>query len=320
MPATFERRRRPGGVDQDDPPALELQLGVDRVAGGSRPLGDDQPIGAEEGVDEGGLADVGAADHRDAGRVVVKGRALGALPQQIDQAIEQVPGAEPMGGRDGERLAEAELVELGAEVGISGPVGLVGDDHDRGIAAAQGLCQLGVTGAQPGARVDDHHHRVRLGDREPRLALHVAGQLGLIVEIDPPGVHKLKGDPVPLAGKALAVAGDARLGRRHRLAAANQAVDQGALADVGEADDGDGGQPGTHASPRSRASSTTSATTSASARAGGIDLHRVLGDAQGAVLALDVARIPFPLGGQHLAPILARSARRGERPAAPRRR
>ena len=95
-----------------------------------------------------------------------------------------------------------------------GPVDFVGDDHDRHVAAAQRLRQLGVAGAQPGAGVDDQHHHVGLGDPQPRLALDVAGQLGLVLEVDAAGVEQLEGDPVPLAAQPLAVAGDAGLGVR----------------------------------------------------------------------------------------------------------
>ena len=85
---------------------------------------------------------------------------------------------------------------------VVGPVGFVDDDQDRDVAAAQRLRQLGVAGAQAGAAVDDQQHRVGLGDRQPRLALHVAGQLGLVLEVDAAGVDQLEGDPVPLAWRA----------------------------------------------------------------------------------------------------------------------
>ena len=133
-------------------------------------------------------------------------------------------------------------MELGGDRVVVGAVGLVDRDQDRDRAAAQRPRQLGVAGAQPGAAVDDQHDRVGLGDRQPRLRLHVARQLGLVLEVDAAGVDQLEGDPVPLGGEPLAVAGDPRLGRGHRLAPADQPVDQRALADVGEADDGDGRQ------------------------------------------------------------------------------
>ncbi len=172
------------------------------------------------------------------------------------------------------------------------------------LGAAQGLRQLGVAGAHPGAGVGDEHHDVGLGHPEPRLALDVAGQLVLVGEVDAAGVEQLEGDAVPLAAHPLAVAGDAGLGVGDRLAPAGEAVDQGALADVGEADDGDGRQAA-HARPRSRARATTRATTSSMREAGGVDLDRVLGAPQGAVLAVLVARVALALGLEHRRLVLA---------------
>ena len=164
------------------------------------PVGDDHPLGAEEGVDQRGLAGVGAADHGDPGGVV--GLAgLGAVAEQLDHAVEQVAAAEAVAGGDRHRLAEAELVQLGGHVLVLGPVDFVGDDEDRDIGAAQRLRQLGVAGAHPGAGVDDQHHHVGLGDPQPRLLLDVAGQLVVVVEVDAAGVEQLEGDPVPLAAR-----------------------------------------------------------------------------------------------------------------------
>ncbi len=54
-----------GGVDRQERHAVELEMNIDRIAGRARPLGDDHPLGPRQGVDEGGLAGVGAADHGD---------------------------------------------------------------------------------------------------------------------------------------------------------------------------------------------------------------------------------------------------------------
>ncbi len=140
----------------------------------------------------------------------------GQLAERLDDPVEQVAGAEPVRGRDRDRLAEAELVELGGDVLVARAVDFVDDDEDRDVAAAQRLRQLGVAGPDPGAAVDDEQDRLGLGDPDPGLALHVRGQLALVGEVDPAGVEQVEGDAVPLAGDALAVAGDARLGVRSR--------------------------------------------------------------------------------------------------------
>ena len=215
--------------------------------------------------------------------VLLGGR--GALAEQLDDAVEQVAAAEAVGGRDRLRLAEAELVELGGQVLVLGPVDLVGGDQDRDLGAAQGLRQLGVAGADAGAGVDDEQHDVGLGDPDPRLALDVAGQLVLVGEVDAAGVEQLEGDAVPLAAHPLAVAGDAGLGVGDRLPPAGEPVDQGALADVGEADDGDGRAAGSCEAPLA-GEGDDAGDDLLPREAGGVDLDRVVGGSQGAVLAV----------------------------------
>ena len=58
------------GVDEHEGAVAALEHGVDRVAGRPGDLGDDQALAAEQLVDEARLADVRAAEDRDADRVV----------------------------------------------------------------------------------------------------------------------------------------------------------------------------------------------------------------------------------------------------------
>ena len=64
-----------------------------------------------------GLADVRAPDDRDAERssLLVGASAEPRAGELVDEPVEQVAGAEPVGRGDRQRLAEAERVELGAE-------------------------------------------------------------------------------------------------------------------------------------------------------------------------------------------------------------
>jgi hypothetical protein len=124
---------------------------------------------------------------------------------------------------------------------------------------------LGIALAQAGACVQHKRHRVRVGDRRPRLRLDLARQRVGSLQINAAGVDQLEPHTVPFALERLAIPRHPGLLVHHGLAAAHEAVDEGRLADVGKADDCDPRQPrhnaGAHASPRSRASSTTRATT-----------------------------------------------------------
>ena len=123
----------------------------------------------------------------------------------------------------------------------------------------------------------------------------------------PPVSISSKATPFHSQREPLAVAGDARLGVGDRLAAAGEAVDEGALADVGEADDGDRAAAArlAHARPLSRASPTTRSTTSLSASPVVSSSTASGGRPQRAVLALAVAAVAPALGGEHPPRVLA---------------
>jgi hypothetical protein len=63
-----------GGVDEDERTAPELEADVDRVARGARLVGDDDPLLAEQRVDDARLAHVGPAHDGDADGALVGGR------------------------------------------------------------------------------------------------------------------------------------------------------------------------------------------------------------------------------------------------------
>ncbi len=215
--------------------------------------------------------------------------------RDLRDAVEHVAGAEAVGRRDGEGLAEAEAVELGGHVLVCGPVDLVGDDEHGHVGAAQRRGELGVARPHAGACVDDEHHGVGVGDRLAGLALDRARQRVVGLEVHAPRVDELEAGPVPLGVEGLAVAGHTGLGRDDRLAPSREAVRERALADVGEADDRYLGQARHHASPRSAGEVDDPVHDLADLEAGGVDLDRVGGRPQGPVLALGVARVSASL-------------------------
>ena len=123
----------------------------------------------------------------------------------------------------------------------------------------------------------------------------------------PPVSISSKATPFHSQREPLAVAGDPGLGRGHGLAAADQAVDQGALADVGEADDGDGRQAAHRAGPCSAGEARRpSADDLFQARAPVVSSSTAsVGGAQGAVLALGVAGVAAALGVEDGLEVLA---------------
>ncbi len=172
----------------------------------------------------------------------------------------------PWAAETADRLPEAERVEVGHGGLVGGAVDLVGDDDHGQIRPAQDLGDLGVALAQPGAGIEHDRDRVGVGDRHAGLVLDGARQRVLGGEVNPAGVDQVEAHAVPLALERLAVARHARLLVDDRLAAADEPVDQGRLADVRIADDRDPGQTRVGhgaAIPRPRAISATRETTSA---------------------------------------------------------
>ena len=185
-----------------------------------------------------------------------------ALGQQLDQAVEQVAGAEALGGGHGQRLAEPEPVEVVREHEVVRGVDLVGRHHHGQRAAAQDLGDLLVARPHAGAGVDHEQRDLGVGDRLARLVLDADRERVVVLEVDAAGVDQRQPAAVPLGRELLAVARDPRPLVDDRLARLREAVDERRLADVGIADDGD-----FHDSSRASTTSvTTCATTSSSVR------------------------------------------------------
>ena len=146
-----------------------------------------------------------------------------------------------MQGGDRDGVAETQL---GEGPGVNLPVGVVDlvDDHDHGLVGAPedgGHGGVLVGGTDHAVGHQDHH--VGLLDGPFRLPAHLAGQ-GLVGAEPPAGVDHQEAAPAPLGLDGLAVAGDTGLLLDDRLAAAEDPVEEGRLAHVGTADDGDGGK------------------------------------------------------------------------------
>ena len=171
------------------------------------------------------------------------------------------------------------------------------------VAAAQDLGELGVAGAQPGARVDDEQRRAS--------ASAIASRAWRLDRPRPARPRRrgrrrrCRSGRSGLRSTRTASALRSRVTPASRvddgLAAAGQPVDEGALADVGKADDGDCGQSARSllTSPARAPAPTTRSTTSSTLERRGVELDRVVGRAQGAVRALAVAASRCALGCEH---------------------
>ena len=159
--------------------------------------------------------------------------------RRLDDLVEQVARAVAVERRDGNRVAEAEPVEL-ERLEVAARVVELVREHEHGPPRhAQDLRELLVSGRHTRFRIDDEEHEVRLLDRLTRLRRDLRAERPGVGAIDAARVDEAERRSRPLAEKLLAVAGDARCLVDDGGARRSQAVDQRRLADVREADDRD---------------------------------------------------------------------------------
>ena len=147
-----------------------------------------------------------------------------------------------MNRADGKDLVEAELGEL--QRAVLGPVGvhLVDGDQDRFAAVAQ--ARGGFAVQRHDALLDVHHQDDDIGRLDGEFDLFERRLDDDIVRLlaaqqaDAAGIHQRERPPAPFHLGRDAVAGDARLIVHDGDAPPGDAVEQGRLADVGPAHNG----------------------------------------------------------------------------------
>jgi hypothetical protein len=204
--------------------------GVHRVARGAGLGGDDEPLLAQEPVDQGGLADVRPPDDGHVDRVVqfpgLRHR------ESLHDGVEQVAARLADGRRERDRIAETQLVERQVGGGVGEVVELVDRQQHRALGPAQLGGDLGVHGVESLFPVHQQHHQVRLFHRELHLVadgpVHRVGGVGH----QPPGVHQPEAPPAPFGGAEMPVPRGAGLVGDDRLPPPDETVEQGGLPDV----------------------------------------------------------------------------------------
>ena len=218
--------------------AVEIDVGLDVVTVGLVGIGVAHDIRFEPpGGDLIGPG-VGLDLARLAGELLL---ALGR--QRPDDRIEQVAGPAPVGRGDRVGLVPAEGVELGPFELALLVVGLVDRDDDRGLGAAQDVGRLLVGRGQPDDGVHHQHDDVRLRDGQPGLVLDGGLDQVVGVELEAARVDQDEAPSVPLGVAVEAIAGRVGAILDDGRAAADDPVEERALADVRPADDGDDREP-----------------------------------------------------------------------------
>ena len=166
--------------------------------------------------------------------------------KQLDDAVEQVAGAFAVDRRNRNRLAKAQArrIRRAPTHSAFGDSDLLATSDDRAALATQNLRDVFVERMQAGLRVDDEDDDVGFLRGGFGLAARRFGELIAVrhigVGIDSGRVDHAERPAAPFAERVEAVAGDARGVLDDREALPDQPVEEGALPDVGAADDGDG--------------------------------------------------------------------------------
>ena len=208
--------------------------------GGAGDRADDHAIVLEEGVDDRGLADVGASGD---GEVADGGpEREGGVGQPVDDVIEEVGDAEAVMGAERAGVAEAEFVEAGGVGGEGVVVGFVGEEVDGLGGVAEEGGDLGVGGEGAGLHVDDEADGVSFAQGLPHLGGDLVGVgAGQLLAEEPAGIDDAEAVAAPFGFAVEPVAGGAGQILDDGAPAAHEAVEEGGLAHVGATNEGDEG-------------------------------------------------------------------------------
>ncbi len=99
----------PRGIDKDYFASVKHHRSVDRVARRSRGIGNNESLLAEQSVDEGGFADIGTPDYRNAERIR---HFFGSGWNSLHEHVEHVAGVLAVECGHRNRIACTQLVEL----------------------------------------------------------------------------------------------------------------------------------------------------------------------------------------------------------------
>ena len=235
-----------GGVVQLDPTAAPFPVEGDRIAGDAGLGPDEQAVLAEHAVDERRLAGIRPPDDGNAQGAPL-GAALLVLRVGIGlrecglQGLVQLAQALAVLRGERDRIAEPQREGL-VGAGDGAALRLVGDEDD-GHARAPHQLGEGLVGRQhAGAGVDHEQHHVGGEDRRLGLHAHAAGQRVVVGLLQSRRVDDAEGETAELHVALAPVARDAGPVVDEGELAPDEPVEQGRLADVRPADDGDGRQ------------------------------------------------------------------------------
>ena len=142
-------------------------------------------------------------------------------------------------GRDRDRLAEAKRIGIEHARFGGAALGLVGEQDHGPPGFAQEVGKGPIERGRAGAGIDEKERHVRGRDGGLGLRLHAAGKAVGGSLLEPCGIDHRESQIAELRPPLAAIAGDTGLVVDQSQAAPDEAIEQGRLADIRPAHDGD---------------------------------------------------------------------------------
>ena len=132
--------------------------------------------------------------------------------KQLEDRVEEVAGAVAVQGRERDRVAEPEPVELECIWSVRAGSSTLFASRSTGLRERRSRIAAisSSPGVIPACGVDDEEDEVGLVDAVPRLLGDLARDRRAVGDVDAAGVDEQEALPAPLADELLAVARDAR--------------------------------------------------------------------------------------------------------------
>ena len=157
------------------------------------------------------------------------------------RSLKHLADTAAMGTGNRQGLTQAHGAELSPRKVRVNIVDLVDYQKAALVALAQMLANHLIASGHPGTGIDQEQHHIGFFNGQQGLLGHLFIDAFLVAG-DTTGIHQNVAAPFPLGLAILTVTGQPRQIANDRIAAASQTVEQGRLANVGAADQGDGGE------------------------------------------------------------------------------
>jgi len=225
-----------GGVNDGVFLSAALEVNVNGIARGAWLVECDHTLLTEDGVHQGGFADIRAADDGQFRRMFVTGF-LFLFPfclkrEILQRELDHLAHVVAMRRGNRQRLAQTQLEKIGSHLGALHSLRLVDQQQNRLAGLAQLTGDECVLRRATGAAVNQEQHHVSFIHRLAALPGHLEQDAVLGDRFQPAGIHhQIRSFPYPTL-PIMAVARQPRLVGDQRVAAAREAVEQGGLAHV----------------------------------------------------------------------------------------